>query len=377
MNPFIPSGERASRARLRACFATLCAAFLLSQPVAVFAQSPDKAEVAQENKRVRELFRKGSKALEARKYLEAQRALEEAWSIRQTYDVAAALAQAESELGHYAKAAGYLDFCLKNIAPAESEQTLQHLQKAFEDVKQHLAVVRVTVNRDGAEVYIGDRTVGTSPLPSDLYLEPGTLSVRARHGELEATDTLVTEAGGQYSLDLSLAEPARPESTPELVPAPAVTPPSSTPLDGGSRDGKAPNLVPVVVGGTVFLLGVGTGLGLHFAATSDEEDADTIRARTGPDGCATGAADPNDCASLASLAESQDRNRNLSTASFVVAGAALVGTAVYWFWPRGKSEERRRATGRSRGTASADAFEARLNAVAIPGLASVTVSGQF
>jgi hypothetical protein len=377
MNPLVHPGERARRARLRACFAALCAGFLLSQTTVAFAQSPDKAEVAQENKRVRELFRKGSKALESRKYVEAQKVLEEAWSIRQTYDVAAALAQAESELGHYAKAANYLDFCLKNIAPAESEQTLQQLQKAFEDVKQHLAVVRITVNRAGAEVSIGDRSVGTSPLPSDLYLEPGTLSVRARHEGLEATDTLVTEAGGQYSLDLSLAEPARAASTPDPVPATPVVPPPSTPRDSGLRDGKTPNLVPVVVGGTVLLLGVGTGLGLHFAATSDEQDADKIRARTGPNGCATGSGNSSDCASLESLAESQDRNRNLSTASFVVAGAALVGTAVYWFWPRGKSEERGRATGRSPGAASAGLFEPRLSAAAIPGLTSVTLSGQF
>jgi hypothetical protein len=375
MNPLVYLRERALGARRRACVSALCAAFFLSQSAPAFAQPAEKAEVAQQNKRVRELFRKGSKALEARKYVEAQKALEEAWSIRQTYDVAAALAQVESELGHYVKAAGYLDFCLKNIAPAESELTLQQLQKAFEEVKQHLAVVRVTVNRDGAEVSIGERVVGTSPLPSDLYLEPGPLSVRARLEGIEAADTLVAEAGGQYAVELSLAEPARPNAAPESAPAPVASPPSLV-YERRSTRRDTPSVIPVIVGGSVFLLGVGTGLGLHFAATSNESDADTIRSRTGPNGCATGSADPSDCAALESLAESQDRNRNLSTAGFVVAGAALVGTAVYWFWPRGKSESRQRASGHP-APAPRAAFEPRLSAVALPGLTSVTLSGQF
>ena len=127
--------------------------------------------------------------------------------------------------------------------------------------------------------------------------------------------------------------------------------------------------MPVVVGGTLFLLGVGTGLGLHLAANSDSDDADEVRERTGPNGCATGSADSSDCASLRSLAESQDRNRNLSTAGFIVAGVALVGTGAYWFWPRGKSEHAGRTTGTLIG--------AHVSAVAIPGLASVTLSGQF
>jgi hypothetical protein len=370
MNSLIHPRERAIRTRVRACIVALCASLSFVESAPLLAQTPEKGAVAQENKRVRELFRKGSKALEARKYLEAQKTLEEAWSIRQTYDVAAALAQVESELGHYVKAATYLDFCLKNIAPAESEQTLQQLQAAFEDVKTHIAIVRVSVNRSGAEVSIGDRSVGTSPLPSDLFLEPGTLSVRARHDGLEATDTLVTEAGGQYALDLSFAEPAQPAAKLEPVPPPAVAPPRSAVDDRGSSEQKTPNLVPVVAGGTVFLLGVGTGLGLHFAATADSEDADEIRDRTGPDGCATGGAESSDCASLRSLAESQDRNRNLSTASFVVAGVALVGTAAYWFWPRGRSEDRGRG-------AAGTLLRPRMSAVAVPGLTSVTLSGQF
>jgi hypothetical protein len=371
MNSFFESRGRALRARFRASCGALSAVLLFSLTAPAVAQTPDKAEVAQENKRIRDLFRKGSKALEARKYVEAQKTLEEAWSLRQTYDVAAALAQAESELGHYVKAAGYLDFCLKNIAPAESEQTLQQLQQAFEEVKLHIAVVRVSVNRDGAEVSIGERRVGTSPLPSELFLEPGTLSVRARHEGLEASDTLVTEAGGQYALDLSLAAPTSPAAKLEPVPPPTAVAPPSAPVDRGSTDREGPNLVPVVVGGTVFLLGVGTGLGLHFAATSDAEDADAIRKRTGANGCATGSADSSDCASLRSLAESQDRNRNLSTASFIVGGAALVGTAAYWFWPRSKAE------GRGRAATAGTSHRPRVSAVAVPGLASITLSGQF
>lgn len=369
MTAFEFAPRRGPRAPHRALAALLCFALGAAHAAPVWADTADKGSLAQENKRVRELFRKGSKALEARKYHEALRALEEAWAIRQTYDVAAALAQVESELGHYVSAASYLEFCLKNIAPAESEQTLFQLQQAFEEVKRHTAVLRITVDREGAEVSVGERKLGTAPLASDVYVEPGAVVVRARHGGQEVSDTVVAEAGGQYALELSFALVAPPPAPAEQEPVSVVTAPPVG-YDRVSRGGRSPSLVPVVTGGTLFLIGVGTGLGLHFAAASNENDADKIRKRTGSNGCSMGSADPADCTTLQSLAKSQDRNRNLSTAGFVVAGAALVGTATYWFWPRDKREARASAT---RGASALP----RIDAVAAPGFANITLSGQF
>ena len=95
--------------------------------------------------------------------------------------------------------------------------------------------------------------------------------------------------------------------------------------------------MPAVVGGSLALVGVGLGRGYRLAASSKQDDVNALREETGSDGCAT-ANPPGACDDLKSAADGVDMRRNVSTAGFVVAGAALVGTAVYWLWPRSKRE---------------------------------------
>jgi hypothetical protein len=90
----------------------------------------------------------------------------------------------------------------------------------------------------------------------------------------------------------------------------------------------------VIVGGSIVLIGAGLGIGYRVSASSKNDDLHALQEKNGSNGCNDGSAAPTDCDAAKDAGESVDSRRNISTASFVVAGAALVGTAVYWFWPR-------------------------------------------
>src|SRR5690606_16252779 len=101
--------------------------------------------------------------------------------------------------------------------------------------------------------------------------------------------------------------------------------------------GRSPSLVPVFVGGGLLVAGLAVGVGYRVAAGASKDDLESLQRKTGRDGCKTGTAAAGDCEAQRDAGENVDTRRNLSTAAFVVAGAAAVGTAVYWFWPRSKS----------------------------------------
>jgi hypothetical protein len=90
----------------------------------------------------------------------------------------------------------------------------------------------------------------------------------------------------------------------------------------------------VIVGGSIVLIGAGLGIGYRVSASSKNDDLETLKQTIGNSGCETGEAAAADCEAAHDAAQSVDTRRNISAAGFVVAGAALVGTAVYWFWPR-------------------------------------------
>ena len=85
----------------------------------------------------------------------------------------------------------------------------------------------------------------------------------------------------------------------------------------------------------VFAGGLATAIVFTLDANSKFRTADETRAKLSATGCISPSTGTLrfDCAALSESAESGDRSRNLATAGFIVAGAALVGTLTYWLWP--------------------------------------------
>ena len=137
---------------------------------------------------VRDLLTRGTEALSANRNDEARTLLAEAYRLRRSYDVAAALGQAELELGHHRDAAEHLDFAIREFPPGESRKLLKQLEDAFAGAKAHVATLRVSVNQPGCEVTLDGALVGTSPLTNELFVEPGVHALGARVGRALALD---------------------------------------------------------------------------------------------------------------------------------------------------------------------------------------------
>jgi len=308
-------------------------ASLTALPSLSLAQAPQAAS-SENNDRARSLFRQGAAAMKDGKYADARKALQEAWNIRRTYDVAAILGQAELELKLYRDAAEHLDFALKNIAPRESAETLEKIKTGLQTAKQHVAELRVSVSEPNAQVTVNGHQVGTSPLASSLFVASGPQTVEARrHSDGVAIQSVEAAIGSSYSIDLVIPE-HKPGS-----PASGLGSTSATTILPSDRS-EQPSLVPVFIGGGLALAGAAIGIGYVVAASSNKGDVDAFQSKNGPDACSTGAAAASECEAQSRTAERLDSQRNVSTAAFVIAGAAAVGTAAYWFWPRSSPNAR-------------------------------------
>ena len=319
----------------------LLAPLVFSVAMPLHAETPAPEPNADEYAHARALYKKAAEAFEASQYDEARRLLLDAWALRQSYDVAASLGDTEIKLGLFAEAAEHLSFSVRNFPPLENEQALSNVRKQLEIARREVASVVVSVNEAGAEIRVDQRPVGTSPLSGPVFLPPGRHTVEARKGAAVVSETVNGEASKESSVSLHLRAT-------ELPPSP--------------KDEDAPrSIVPLIVGGAVFAVGLTAGIAFKLAANSDEQDASELRDRLGPGGCVGEAGSSHDCAALRSEVDSANTLNALSTAGFVVAGVAVVATPVSWLlWPRPEN-----------------ATAPRVSGIVTPGLAVITASGRF
>ncbi len=306
-----------------------------------------------DNTRARALFRKGVDAFRSGKNEEAAQALSDAWAIRETYDVAGALAQAEIALKRYRAAAEHLDFCVAHFSPAETEQSLQQVKAALSEVKTHVATVLISVDSAGVEVHVDERTLGVSPLGLPTFVDPGVHTLQAVvTGSAPVTQVVNVQAGHEYPVRFRVLSKAT-----TMVKAPT----SERSLAAGKR-----SMVPVIIGAAVFVAGVGSAIAFELAASSQGDTAHSFRERAGSTGCADGSASARDCSAQRDALDSKKHDRNWAAGSLVLAGVAAVATPVYFFWPRSRG---------ARGEDSERGLAVRVAGSAAG--ANVSFSGQF
>lgn len=311
-------------ASLAAC--ALAGALTLAAPRAAHAGNSTA-----ESSQVR--YRQATDAYKQRKFEEARRILQGLWAEAHTYDVAVTLVQAEYQLGHYAAAANYLTFALANVPPTEKIDSAARMKKDLAQLRELAAQLQLTVSEPGAEITIDGTSVGTSPL-GEFYVDDGPHTVAARLGDRTASKAFKAEKGKVASIELTLPKPASESAPPAAAAVPATQPLAPAPAQPAANDTSSPSVVPVVVGGTVFAGALIAGIALRASAGGSYKDADALRAKNGPQGCTSGTATTTDCTAQSDANSSGDSKTNISTVAFTVAGAALVGTAIYWFWPR-------------------------------------------
>lgn len=310
-------------------------------PLSAVAAEPN-SNAAPDPNRPRALYRQAETAFKAGKVEEARRLLLEAWGIRRTYDVAAALGQAELELKMYRDAAEHLDFAVQNFAPMESEGLLDGTKNDLRTAKSEVVEARIKINEPHATVTANGRSIGESPLGASVFLEPGSYAFEATLGQdRKASKRMALQKGGTYDVELLIPQAAAPTSRLEATPHPASS----------SATNDRSNWLPTYVTGglAVVALGIGTGFAVDAlsAKSSGEDKLNAAKATYGSEGaCAAGnGAGSALCSDVKDFQDRRSASNSVATGAFIVGGvlaAASIGS--YFLWARQPERGRTQVT---------------------------------
>lgn len=335
-----------------------------TSPVA--AQKEDKAangkETFEGEQQWKSLFYEAKKAYNEKRYKEAKALLIKASAIKPTPQVIANLAQAEMELGEFVAAATHASQALVGLGKNPV------LQAELAKAKEHIGTVALFFNVEGVEVSVDGAPIGTSPITTPVYLEPGTHKIVARKvGYASQERTLAMDKGTEQRVDIQLMAE---ESATKTAPNQAKSPDESgktklAPFEEPKHtNGSGPNPYILVGGGVVTVGALVAGLVFNSKANGKYDDGERLVASIDAGDCFTpSSTNKSACAAAIANGEEGDKAKNIATASFIVGGAAAVGTLVYWLWPR-----------RSAPTTDKSV---QFNAMAVPGNAWLGLSSRF
>lgn len=308
--------------------ALLSTVLVLTLPLApAFAQTAptSRAEADPMSDKAVELFNEGKKLFRDGKYGQAEAAFEAAWAIAlKSKGIAANLGEAEMHLGKFREAAEHLTISLRLAAPDDSQRPRTAANLAT--VKAKIATLTVKTNVDGAEIFVNGKKVADAPLLDPIFVDPGKVKLRVRlEGYLSWEKEIDATAGQELPLDVTMERPA--PVPPVTASATALVPPPPPPR----------SKVPAFVAGGVGLIGIAVGAGLHVGAGGKRIEGDQLLANTqraaGAQVVCPGRAE---CAQIKQLRQDKDALANGGTGALIAGGVALVGAAVYFFWPAPK-----------------------------------------
>ncbi len=200
---------------------------------------------------VKQAYAAGRAAADAKQWPKAVEEFGKAYALKPLPQLAGNLGEAELRVGRFRDAAEHVDRFLREDKGALSED-----KKAGEgwlkEAKKKIVTLKITVDEAGAEVLVDDKVIGVSPLPPEIYVDPGTHTIVARKGtaRVEVTDTY--EAGWTRVMKLAPKE-AGAGAGPIATAAPTV----SSGAGGGESAGPRKELVigGAAVGGVLLVAG--------------------------------------------------------------------------------------------------------------------------
>jgi hypothetical protein len=284
-------------------------------------------------------------------------------AIKPTPKVLANLAQTEIELGEYVSAATHANQALVGLGKNPAVQA--DLVKA----KEQIGTVVLFVNTEGVEVAVDGTVIGTSPITSPLFLEPGSHKVVAsKVGYTSQERSLTVMKGAEERVEIQLVKEGETPAKVGPVKAPTVetVPPKTVlvPFDNSPRTVEnGPNPYILVGGGVVTVGALITGFVMNAKANREFDDGEHLVESLAAGDCyAPSTMNKSECSNAITNGKDGDKAKNIATAAFIVGGAAAIGTLVYWLWPR---------------SATATTSAIQVNGVALPGNAWLGLSSRF
>jgi hypothetical protein len=126
------------------------------------------------------LYEEGRKAAKAGQVQKARELYLRSWRLRHHWQVAGSLGRIELTTGNYRDAAEHLTYFLSEAPANMDEGTRKVAQEMLGKARTKVGVLKITVNRPGAEVLVDGQIVGTSPLANALFVEPGPVFIQAQ-----------------------------------------------------------------------------------------------------------------------------------------------------------------------------------------------------
>lgn len=173
------------------------------------ARPPQAAVDAAALQKQREIFTEANKLWDDGKYPQAEQLYLQAWKIKKTFDVAANLGTLEADMNKPRAAAEFLAYALREYPAGGKAQFRDALVKRLVDAQKRIGTLRVRVNKPGAEVMLNGQSTGVTPLPGDLFVEPGTHQMEVKlEGYLPQQVTVTVAKGKTAEVTFTLAPPA-------------------------------------------------------------------------------------------------------------------------------------------------------------------------
>lgn len=273
--------------------------------------------------KARERFTEGVALVKKKEWAAAYGAFLVAWKLKQHPQIALNLGHVEMQIGKYREAITHLQHWLDNNPPEDPDSVLA--RQWLSEAKKKVVTLKIKVNGAGAEVQIDGQTVGTSPLPPEVYVDPGKHTVIARRGALRDEVTGTYEAGWTRVIPLVPIEPgAPPLGAPTTAPEAAEKPfPVRT--------------VALAAGGATALTGLAVGIAGMALASAKAGERDAFCAQSADQCLTPRSEDPalydSQKAVWTRLDSERLSNWNMGITGFVIGGIAAVGTgAAFLLW---------------------------------------------
>jgi hypothetical protein len=316
----------------------------------------------------RERFKEGVAFFDKKDFAKARVAFLQAYALKKHPAVLLNLAQSELRSGHEADAAKHFSQYLREHKEATDAER-QGAETGLTASKALVGELALVVDASGAEVYVDGNLEGSSPLPDSIYLPPGTHQIQAKKEGKSVTGEVAATAGQSTSLTLKLSGAPKPVAVPSGTAStePLSEPPPPEEPPPSSRRG----FISWMTSTPGAMIGVGlTGVGLigggafAFGAKSSYDAANSVQAQiidkaVNFDGKSSSrgvcnepekwlAASPiwanateaarqdrarqysDNCEKYSDNVKSGDTFKTLAIVSFAVAGAAAVGTGIYY-----------------------------------------------
>ncbi|WP_437653854.1 PEGA domain-containing protein [Sorangium sp. So ce1182] len=332
------------------------AAALIAAPDIAVAQpaAPQEApaSAAEAAKRADASYQRAVRLYSDGKYAEAEAALESAWELNPTFDVAYNLGNTEYKLKKHREAAQYLSFALRHWPLMKAAAKLKvTAEQRLAESRAQVGAVRVTVGVAGAEVLVDGKAVGRAPLEGEVFVDAGEHLVEARlEGYAPASETVKVAKGASAAVTLTMAlvkseaKEAAPVAKSAAGGGKAGAParaPAAEKLPAVPVDPVAPpeerSWVPVIALGAASAVGLAVGITTTVLSRNARESADAhqemIRQMNGrciePPSYVT-----QKCRELEHDAERAASFGTVSVVAYAASGALAIAAATYALWPR-------------------------------------------